>query len=76
MLHDLTSLHAYYVMGICKLYLILTHILPHITCFASNQRHESFNFGHHKNSFIMKISVALTSYHYKANQGINQVSLG
>jgi len=36
MFHDLTSLHAHYVMGICKLYLILTHLLPHITCFASN----------------------------------------
>jgi len=41
MFHDLASLHAYYVMGICKFYPILTHLLPHITCFASNLRHEN-----------------------------------
>jgi len=70
MFHDFTFLHADYVMGICKLHLILTHSLPHVTCFASNLRYESFNFGHPKNCIIMKQSVALTTYHYKANQGI------
>ena len=75
MIHDITSLHAYYVMGICKLYLILTHVLPHITYFASNLRHGRFNFGRHTICFTVKLSVALTTDHYKANQGINQVNL-
>jgi len=65
MFHDLTSLHAHYVMGICKLHPILTHLLPHITSFASTLRHESLNFSHPKNSFIMKLSVALKTYHYE-----------
>jgi len=57
-------------MGICKLYLIRTRLLPqHITCFASNLRHESFNFSYPKEFFIMKLSVALTTYNYEANQG-------
>jgi len=76
MFHDLSSLHAYYVMDIYKLCLILTHLLPHITCFASNLRHKSFKFNYPKNCFIMKLSVALTTFHCKDNQGINQVSLG
>jgi len=62
MFHDLTSLHAYYTMGICKLYVILTHLLPHITCFASSLRHEILNFSYPKPSFIMKLSVALKTY--------------
>jgi len=65
MFHDLTSLHAYYVMGSCKLYPILTHLLPHITCFASNLRHESLNFSYPKNYFIMELSAALKTYHYE-----------
>jgi len=65
MFHDLTYLHAYYVMGICKLYPILTHLLPHITYFALNLRHESLNFSDPKNSFIMKLSVALKTYYYE-----------
>jgi len=64
MFHDLTCLHAYYEMGICKLYPILTHSLPHMTSFASNLKHESLNFSYPKNSFIMKLSVALKTYHY------------
>jgi len=44
MISSETFLHTYYVMGICKLYLILSHLLPHVTCSASNLRHESFNF--------------------------------
>ena len=57
-----------YVMCVCKLYLILTHLLPHITCFASNLRHESFKFSYPKNCFIMKLSVALKTC-YEANKG-------
>jgi len=65
MFHDLTSLHAYCVMGICKLYPILAHLRPHVTCFASNLSHECFNFSYPKNSFIVKLSVALKTYHYE-----------
>jgi len=63
-------------MDICKLYPILTRLLPHITCFASNLRHGSLNFSCPEISFIMKLSVALKTYHYEANQEINQVSRG
>jgi len=53
------------LLGICKLYPNFTHLLPHVTCLASNLRHESLNFSHPKNDFIMKLSVALKTYHYE-----------
>jgi len=57
MFHDLSSLHAYYAKDICKLYLVLLHLLAHVSCFGSNLRLQSFRFGHPKNCLSMKLSV-------------------